>query len=601
MVGLRHPAVGRVEPAPADLGEVDLDPRVRGLALRAVGRLGARVDVAAHVPRRDAEQPREAEKQVGEVLADAEALRVDLERRRVQPGAPLPVRVLLEHRRVEVEQRVEQVVVVALDEAHRVLAKLGQLAVGQLGGQQVGLEHVALPGHPHERDGRARVQRQERRVGHRDARGRLDAELGVGRVEQHAAHAVAEHVVVLGALAVDRERDAVLEHGLRAIVEGKEPQHVGAALDRARVAVHRAVRDRVGARQRCLGAARGGRRRARDLGAAVGARPRARAHRALAQHDQLTRREALPVGGLVARQRLGRHDDALAALDAAGGEIDREVGVAERDVPVGRRDVPEVRAAVARLVGVHAEVAPVGEHRRHRAAEVELGEPRPHDGRVGLAQAAPAPRREAREKLAEDALGVGRADGLEGGVGREVEALAQAAAMGEEPVTAAVAAREGLRVRVAELPPARAAHVQHEERRLEVLPGLDQLAADAAGRRRGLLQHLRGGLAAGVEPEAPPVGELRARVQAAKVERRRELPLEGHREEVRHRGAVYAIARRARAPDRSRSASARRPRHDSPSLNARATAASSVCGMKGFSTSSTPAASAPCAAMTSSE
>src|SRR5262249_15833211 len=84
VVGLGQDAVGRVEALPAELGEVELDPGVRGLALALVrlelGGLGAGVDVTADVACGDDEQAGEADEQVGEVLAHAEAVDVDVER-----------------------------------------------------------------------------------------------------------------------------------------------------------------------------------------------------------------------------------------------------------------------------------------------------------------------------------------------------------------------------------------------------------------------------------------------------------------------------------------------------------------------------------------
>ena len=60
VIGLGQDPVGRIEALPADLRQVELDPGMRGLALALVGleldRLGAGVDVAADVARRDAEQ-----------------------------------------------------------------------------------------------------------------------------------------------------------------------------------------------------------------------------------------------------------------------------------------------------------------------------------------------------------------------------------------------------------------------------------------------------------------------------------------------------------------------------------------------------------------
>ena len=46
-------------------------------------------------------------------------------------------------------------------------------------------------------------------------------------------------------------------------------------------------------------------------------------------------------------------------------------------------------------------------------------------------------------------------------------------------------------------------------------------------------------LAAGVVADAPAVGQLAARVEAAQVERRGKLALERHREEVRHRPSIH--------------------------------------------------------------
>ena len=58
-----------------------------------------------------------------------------------------------------------------------------------------------------------------------------------------------------------------------------------------------------------------------------------------------------------------------------------------------------------------------------------------------------------------------------------LEPVAQASGVREEPISTAPAAHERLRVRVADRSPARGAHVEHENRRFEVLPRLDDLAA----------------------------------------------------------------------------------------------------------------------------
>src|SRR5690349_2332224 len=79
VVGLGEAAVGRVEALPAGLRQVDLRPGVGRLAHRGVGVAGAGVEVAADVARRDAKQAREADEEVGEVLADAEPVGVDVE------------------------------------------------------------------------------------------------------------------------------------------------------------------------------------------------------------------------------------------------------------------------------------------------------------------------------------------------------------------------------------------------------------------------------------------------------------------------------------------------------------------------------------------
>jgi hypothetical protein len=87
-----------------------------------------------------------------------------------------------------------------LDEAHRVLAQLLELAVRELLREQVRLEHVALPRHPDERDAPALVERAEAQridVQQIDDGARLQLELSERRVDLDASHAVAEDVVVV--------------------------------------------------------------------------------------------------------------------------------------------------------------------------------------------------------------------------------------------------------------------------------------------------------------------------------------------------------------------------------------------------------------------
>src|SRR5262249_46140066 len=120
-------AIGGVKSLPSNFGQIDLDPGVRSLRLRRILRLPAGVDVSTYVPGRNSEQPRQTDEQVGEVLTDAAPVKVNLERRGGQGSGPLEVAVLAEDRQVHVEQRLQQIAVVAPDEAHRVVGQLHQL------------------------------------------------------------------------------------------------------------------------------------------------------------------------------------------------------------------------------------------------------------------------------------------------------------------------------------------------------------------------------------------------------------------------------------------------------------------------------------------
>ena len=117
-------------------------------------------------------------------------------------------------------------------------------------------------------------------------------------------------------------------------------------------------------------------------------------------------------------------------------EIDLEVGVAEGEGVVGRRELRKVEAPLVVPVGVDAEIVAVGEHDVRAPCSLSSCEPaREHPG-IDLAEAAPAARGDAAEELAEDELGVGRADRLERRPGDDLEALREAPAWREEPVAA---------------------------------------------------------------------------------------------------------------------------------------------------------------------
>jgi hypothetical protein len=181
--------------------------------------------------------------------------------------------------------------------------------------------------------------------------------------------------------------------------------------------------------------------------------------------------------------------------------------------------------------------------------------------RVRVGDRSPPTRGNAPEQQAEHALGVRRADGFETRVGVLVELGHEAPRVPDHPVAAAPRLHERLCVRVGVGAPGRSAYVQHEERRLEVLPRLHQLAADAPSRRGRLLEDGGRRLARRVVAEAPAVGERLAVGQATHVEGRSQLALEAHREKVRH-CAPYAGRR---APVRqSRTGQARPARCISP-------------------------------------
>ena len=146
--------------------------------------------------------------------------------------------------RIEVDERIEELEVVAAGEAHRIFGQLGELALGQLGRQQEGLQDLALPRHPHEGQRRAHPPRPEvERIDIEDlhVRPHLEDQLGERGVEHEPAHPVAEYVVEVALASFHRGRDARRVHRLQPIVRGKQPEHVGASLDRSRVAIDRAV------------------------------------------------------------------------------------------------------------------------------------------------------------------------------------------------------------------------------------------------------------------------------------------------------------------------------------------------------------------------
>lgn len=74
-----HASVGRVESAPASVGEVDFSPCVGGFGLDFIFVSSAGMDVSDAVSRGDSEQSCHADKEVREVLADAFSAGEDFE------------------------------------------------------------------------------------------------------------------------------------------------------------------------------------------------------------------------------------------------------------------------------------------------------------------------------------------------------------------------------------------------------------------------------------------------------------------------------------------------------------------------------------------
>src|SRR5262249_8437481 len=134
--------------------------------------------------------------------------------------------------------------------------------------------------------------------------------------------------------------------------------------------------------------------------------------------------------------------------------------------------------------------------------------------------------RDLGEKAAEDALGVGRPDRLEAWRVTEGELLTETAAMCDQPITAAARTTEGLRVGIADRAPRRDSDVHDEHRRGEMVPRFDELAADTSMQRHRLLQDRRARLPARVIADTPTIRRFAIRVEAAKIEGRRELPFE---------------------------------------------------------------------------
>ena len=145
--------------------------------------------------------------------------------------------------------------------------------------------------------------------------------------------------------------------------------------------------------------------------------------------------------------------------------------------------------------------------------------------------------------------------------------------MGHHPVAPAPGPRERLGVGVRQRAPGRVADVEHEQARRDLLPRERELAADRGLRRRGLLEDRRRRLALGVVAEAPAVGQRASGLEAAQRERRRELALERHREQVGHGGTLaesravgHGAARRAASRDR-RATAARDDAHSEDSAH----------------------------------
>lgn len=113
-------AIGRVETAPANMGEVDFCPGMGGVRLNLILVICAGVDVAHAVAGRDAEKTREANKKIGEVLTDTFSRRVNLERRRRHQRAARDVFKVAIDSRVDVVDGTQEIIIVPLDKAHRI-------------------------------------------------------------------------------------------------------------------------------------------------------------------------------------------------------------------------------------------------------------------------------------------------------------------------------------------------------------------------------------------------------------------------------------------------------------------------------------------------
>ena len=200
-----------------------------------------------------------------------------------------------------------------------------------------------------------------------------------------------------------------VEERLQPVVHREEPEQVRAPLDRARVAVRRAVDDREPRGRRagrdCRRSARVGGARRRAHGRALAARscawrrcsretrrrrprlagsPRARPARGGAT------RACGPAVGRAPREGADDDDDALARLAPAAREVDAHVVVAERErPPYGGKSAATWRPGVERSAYA-SKAAAVAEDEVERAPRVELEEPLVELPHVGLGDRAPA-------------------------------------------------------------------------------------------------------------------------------------------------------------------------------------------------------------------
>ena len=188
----RHDVIGRVEPDPAEAGQIGLDPGMARILARAILALAAVMQIARHIARRHAPASRHRDHDVGEVLAHpAPGLERVVDRRMDLGDAHLIVEGAME-RPVEMTQRAQRVAAGFLDALGRHEFAQGCAHAGEFGV----LHQVELIGGEVERVVAAPFQvidalgRLET-VGHLDDRLHLDAQLAV----------LAQHIEVIDRVA----------------------------------------------------------------------------------------------------------------------------------------------------------------------------------------------------------------------------------------------------------------------------------------------------------------------------------------------------------------------------------------------------------------